>query len=165
MSAFKFFGEYDVWCISPSGKLQWHENIRNAVTDVALTAMLEGYFRGGTVGANWYLSLVNASGFDSFAASDTMASHAGWTEFTSYANATRPAWGHGAAAGKIMQNATLVTFTMNGSGTLQGLFTANENTKGGATGTLWATAPFSAARAVVSGNQLPVRYRVIAAAG
>jgi hypothetical protein len=94
------------------------------------------------------------------AASDTMGSHAGWTEFTSYSQANRVAWGPGAAGSQSITNGTPATFDITGSGTVKGIFVANQNTKGGTTGTLWATALFPSDVPVVNTDQLKVTYTV-----
>ncbi|MEK6884223.1 MAG: hypothetical protein AABY22_31625, partial [Nanoarchaeota archaeon] len=94
------------------------------------------------------------------------ASHAGWTEFTAYTQATRVAWGPGTAAAQSVTNATPAQFDINASGTVKGVFIVNNNTKGDSTSDavrkLWATALFSADVPVVNGDQLKITYTVSA---
>lgn len=154
-------GKFIVECRDKDGNFKWKDEFKNGVTDAALTDILEKYFRGSAYTAAWYLSLIDASGFTALAAADTMASHAGWAEFQSYSNATRPSWSPAAAANKVITNTTAVAFTMTAGGTIKGFFCATVNTKGGTTGTLWATALFASGDQVVSnGDVLNVTYSV-----
>lgn len=157
-------GFFDVWYYE-HGKPLWKETVPNGAVLVGRNAMLDGMFNAGSPGANWYLGLIDNSAFDEFADADTMSSHAGWTEFTSYTAATRPAWGHGSASSGVVLNSTLTTFTMSAIGTIKGLFLASDNTKGGTSGTLWATGAFATPRSVASGGVLPIRYRTVLSAG
>jgi hypothetical protein len=87
-----------------------------------------------------------------------MASHAGWTEAVPYSNANRPQWTCGAAATRAITNASTVDFTINASATLKGLFITTDNTKSGATGTMWSEAAFSSTVTVANGDTLKVTY-------
>jgi hypothetical protein len=53
-----------------------------------------------------------------------------------------------------------MTFTINASATLYGLFISSVSTKSGTTGTLWATAAFTSTKAVSSGDTLKITYTV-----
>jgi len=135
-------------------------NFPNGITDVGKDLLLDVMFFGGSqvAAASWYIGLVDLSGYSALAAGDTMASHAGWNEFTSYSEATRVAWGPGASSSQSTTNASPATFNINGSGTVKGVFIISNNTKSGSTGTLWATALFSADVPVSNGDQLKVTY-------
>ncbi len=88
---------------------------------------------------SFYLGIMSST--PTIAASDTMASHAGWTELTGYSNATRPTWVGvaGGTAGSLTNTASPGSFSINaGSQTLGGAFLTTSNTKGGSTGTLIA---------------------------
>lgn len=136
----------------------------NGITNVGKNKILDVMFNDGAQIANnsWFIGLVDSSGFTAFAATDTMASHGGWNEFTSYSEATRVAWGSGAASGQSTTNSTPATFNINGSGTVKGVFIPSNSTKSGTTGTLWSTAAFSADVPVNNGDQLKVTYTVSA---
>jgi hypothetical protein len=132
----------------------------NGITDVGIHHLLDVVFDQETAATNWYIGLVNNAGFSAFANGDTMASHAGWTEFTNYSEGDRPEWVPAAAAARAIENDTTVDFTIGGSGTLQGAFIVNEDTKSGTTGVLWATIAFSSPKAVDSSTVLRLTYTV-----
>lgn len=145
-----------IWEIADrGGVVVAHGAMNNTITTAGLNANLDGEY-----GTGWFLGLVDASGFTAFAAADTMASHAGWTEFTSYDESTRPAWDTSAAAAGKVINATSADFTINAAGTLKGLFVATDSTKSGTTGTLWSTAPFSVSQPVFIGQNFRLYYEL-----
>jgi hypothetical protein len=109
---------------------------------------------------DWFLGLIDNSGYSALANTDTMASHAGWAEFILYSQATRPAWGVGAASSQQVTNATAMTFDITGSGTVKGGFLCSNSTISGTTGTHWATALLSAAQAVNNGDQIKLIYTI-----
>lgn len=136
----------------------------NDITNQGKNSIFDVYFNNGTQIANssWYIGLINASGYTALANTDVMSAHGGWTEFTSYTQANRVAWGSGAATGQTVTNATPATFDINSSGTIKGVFIVTNNTKSGNTGTLWATALFGADVPVTNGDQLKITYTVAA---
>lgn len=146
------------------GKLKHREKLRNGIVNVGKDDILDVYFSDGsqTAAANWYIGLIDSSGYTGVAAADTMSSHSGWNEFTTYSEANRVAWGPGAPSSQSITNASPATFNINGSGTVKGVFVVNNNTKSGSTGTLWATALFSADVPVSNGDQLKITYTVSA---
>lgn len=132
----------------------------NGITDVGLNALLDIMFHAATQITTWYIGLIDNSGFSALANGDTSASHAGWNEFTTYSEANRVDWVEGAAASRSISNPSPSVFNITGSGTVKGIFIIDNNTKSGSTGTLWATALFSANVAVQNGDQLKVTYTV-----
>ena len=75
-------------------------------------------------------------------AADTMASHAPWPAVAAISNATRPAFTPGViAAGAVDNSGSPAVFTVNADNTYSaGLFLTDNNTVGGATGTLYGMA-------------------------
>jgi hypothetical protein len=136
----------------------------NDITNVGKNSIFDVYFNSGTQIAQtaWCLGLMNASGYSANPVTDTMAAHSGWTEFTTYSQSTRVAWGSGAASGQSVTNATPGTFDITSNGTLKGIFVTSQNTKSGNTGTLWATALFGADVPVTGGDQIKITYTVSA---
>lgn len=136
----------------------------NGITNVGKNYILDVMFNDGVQIANnsWYIGLVDLSGFSSLLPTDTMSSHSTWNEFTSYSEANRVAWGSGAAASQSTTNSSPATFNVSGSGTVKGVLVTSNNTKGGTSGTLWATALFSADVPVSNGDQLKITYTVSA---
>lgn len=137
-------------------------DIPNDITNQGKNSLFEVYFHDGTqiAASSWFIGLISLASYSALAAGDTMASHAGWTEFTGYSQATRVAWGPGAAASQSITNASPATFDINATGTVKGIFVVSNSTKGGTTGTLWSTALFSADIPVASADQLRVTYTV-----
>jgi hypothetical protein len=119
-------------------------------------------FKDGTqiASTSWFGGLISSSGYSALSASDTMSSHSGWAEFTGYTQSTRVAWGPGTPASQSITNASPMTFDINATGTLKGIFITSNSTKSGTSGKLWATGLFSADVPVVSGDQMKVTYTV-----
>lgn len=151
-------GVMEWWLRGPDGRLKSHDVFPNGAVYVGLNYILETMFRSGTQLTAWYVGLIDNSGFSAVSANDTMSSHAGWTEFTSYSGSNRPAWGPAAAASGVMANTTLFTYTLSASGTLAGGFVTSNQPKSGTAGTLWATALQT--RSVTNGDTLSGSYTI-----
>jgi hypothetical protein len=134
----------------------------NGIVDAGLNKILDVMFHGVTPIGTWYIGLINNASYSALAAADTMASHAGWIEAVGYDEGTRLDWSEGAAAAKSITNATALTFTMNASLTIKGIFVSSASDKSGTTGTLWSTAAFGSTVTVVSGDLLKITYTVTA---
>jgi hypothetical protein len=159
-----FRGVFKVTCLDRQGKVKWMDEAHNLVTNTALNDVLNEYIRATTQTTAWYMGLVDNSGFTAFAAADTSASHAGWSESTAYSNATRPQWSPGAASSQSITNASSVNFSINGTATIKGLFIIANNTVGGTTGLLFSEAAFSGGnQAVSNGDTLQCTYTLSAA--
>lgn len=133
----------------------------NGITDEGIHYLLEVGFRSDAAMpvaqlAPWYAGLIDNSGFTGVDPSDTMASHTGWSEATQYDETNRQTLVFGAAATRKIT--AQVSFTMNATKTIEGIFVTSNNTKSGTTGTLWSTALFSSAPGLVSGNVLTANY-------
>lgn len=151
-------GSYTVECLDANGNVKWSETISNLVVTVGKNFMLDQTFKGSGYTAAWYLGLVDGTSSPTYNAANTMASHSGWTEFTGYSNATRPAPVFNApSAGAIATTAT--SFNINASGTVAGAFLTTDNTVGGTAGTLFSAGNFTGgSRTVASGDTLNVTY-------
>ena len=106
--------------------------------------------------APWHAGLIDASGFTGIADADTMASHSGWTESTAYSESVRQLLGFGSAALRKISDS--VSYSINATVTIQGLFISSDNVKGGTTGTLFSTALFGTPPALISSNTLTANY-------
>lgn len=157
-------GVFTVQCHDADGNLKWEASKHNLVVNVGLQDMNAQYFTGSGYTAAWYIGLYGAAASNNPAASDTMSSHAGWTEITAYAQATRPACTFGtpttADPSVATNSGAPATYNINGSVTVGGAFLTNNSTKGGTTGLLFSAADFQAPgdRTVVSGDTLTVTY-------
>ncbi len=142
------------------GKVVATALFHNDVTDVGKTHILDSTFANATQITNWYIGLIDATGFTAVDATDTMVAHAGWTEtHTLYDEATRVEWAPTTVAAST-NNTTSRDFTINGAVSVRGIFVTSDATKGGAVGTLWATALFSSAFAFIAADVLRLTYTV-----
>ena len=153
-------------CYDKDGNLKWKDHAHNLVVNVGLQDMNTKYFSGSAYTAAWYLGLITGPGSGTtIAAGDTMSSHAGWSENTSYSQATRPACTFGTATtadpSVISNSASVAVFSINGTATIAGAFLSSNNTKSGTTGTLFSASDFQSPgdRSVVSGDTLNVTYQ------
>ena len=157
-------GVYKIQCFDAQGNLKWEAESKNLVVNVGLQDMNAKYFTGSAYTAAWYIGLYGAGASNTPAASDTMSSHAGWTENTGYSNATRPVCTFGtpttANPSVATNSASPASFTINATSTVGGAFLTSNNTVGGSTGTLFSAADFGAPgdRSVASSDILNVTY-------
>ena len=178
VSATKSFGEglkgggvFKIMCHGEDGSLKWEAESQNLVVNVGLQDMNTKYFSGSSYTATWFLGLYGSGSTNSPAAGDTMASHAGWTEFVNYSNATRVAATFVTATtanpSVVTNAASPAAFNISGAGgTVAGAFLTSGSAKSGTTGTLFSEADFGSPgdRAVVSGDTLSVTYQFSLAA-
>lgn len=159
----KFGGVFHIQCFDKDGNLKWEETNHNLVTNEGLQDLNTQYFKGATYSAAWYIGLVTgpASG-TTYAAGDTLASHAGWTEFTNYSG-TRKAVTFGTAStadpSVISNSASPSSFTISGAGgTVAGAFLCTVTS--GTSGKLFSESDFQSPgdRVVVSGDVINVTY-------
>ena len=79
----KLGGVFYFKCYDKDGNLKWEDSTHNLVVNVGLKHLNDTFFSGSSYTATWYLGLVNASPAPSYAAGDTLASHAGIHAFRS----------------------------------------------------------------------------------
>lgn len=156
-------GVFHVQCFDKDGSLKWEDQMHNLVVNVGLQDMNTQYFKGSSYTAAFYLGLVTGPGSGTtYAAADTLASHAGWTEFTNYSG-SRKAVTFGTATtadpSVISNSASPAQFSITGAGgTVAGAFLCTVSS--GTSGTLFSEADFQSPgdRVVVSGDTLNVTY-------
>lgn len=132
----------------------------NDVTVVGKNHLLDVVFGNSspvTQVATWYIGLVNDSPSPVFSENDTLASHAGWAEWTSYSG-NRKAWDDANAASKIKGTTSVSTFTISATGTINGILIAA--VASGTSGVLWATGSFDETVDVVSSDDLKITYGI-----
>jgi hypothetical protein len=115
-----------------NGNIKWQDSGNNLIVNTGLDFLLEN----DLVASSLYIGLTDAT--PTIAAADTMASHSGWVEVTTYDEAARPAWGQGAASGGVTTNSSAATFTANDTANVGGGFLSTNATKGGTAGTLFS---------------------------
>jgi len=157
-------GEYKLQCFDSEGNLKWEMGGHNLVVNEGLQDMNTKYFTGSGYTAAWYIGLYGAAASNNPTASDTAASHPGFTEITPYSNATRPACSFGTATtadpSVITNTLSKAAFSINATATVGGAFLISNNTKGGSTGVLFSASDFQSPgdRVVASGDTLNVTY-------
>lgn len=155
---------YEVVARNSKGEVLWTEVINNLVVTAGLNDSLDKHFKGSTYTAAWYVGL--ADGTPTFAAGDTMASHAGWVEVTAYDEANRQTLTLGAVSGGSVDNtASKAVFTIDTNATvIGGAYVVSNNTKGGSTGVLYGGAAFSADRTLQDNDTLTITVTLTATA-
>jgi hypothetical protein len=157
-------GKYVVECYDKDKNLKWVAESKNLVVNVGLQYMAGVALTSTAQITSWYVGLYGAAASNTPAAGDTMSSHAGWTEDTTYSNATRVAATFAAATNAnpsvVTNSASKAQFDINGTTTIGGAFLTSGSAKGGTTGTLFSAADFASPgdRSVVSGDILLVTY-------
>jgi len=172
-------GHYHVVCRDKDGNIKWEDGFENQVVQVgkilAMNTLL--YTASGYTLVGPYLGLIASS--SGYSATDTMASHSDWTEFTNYTvsgSAVRgtavftTATGNNVttAGGNVVTSAaTAVTYTITGAGgTVTGCFLVTgsgaSSTFNSTTGTLWSAGGFSVAKATTAGDTVTVTYTTTA---
>ena len=138
-----------------------HEQIvDNTIVNVGKNKALDILFGDDSKISNWYISLIQDGSYSAIAAADTMASHAGWAEFTGYDESSRPEWNPDAAASQSISNGTARSFNINTGDTLKGIFITSDSVKAGISGTLWAATLFASDITVANGDELKITYTV-----
>jgi len=151
---FRDFIKWGARLVKPIWELDF---TKNGITDEGIHYNLDTAFTNNdTAETAWYAGLINNSGYTGVDPSDVMSSHTGWTESTDYSESVRQTLSFAAAASR--QITAAVSFTMNATVTIKGLFVVTNNTKGGTTGVLWSTALYSTAPDLESGNVLTSNY-------
>ena len=157
-------GRYNVQCYDSDGNMKWEDNIDNLVTTVGKDDLLDKYLSGSSYTAAFYFGLIDNSGFLQIVVGDTMASHAGWSEYTNYSSATRPAPTFASASSGSKSTSGAVSFTASGAGgTVTGAFLVTNSTKGGSSGVLVSAGQFTGGnKTVVAGDIVNVTYTLSA---
>lgn len=156
-------GVFTIQCFDKDGNLKWEDSKHNLVVNTGLQDMNTQYFKGSSYTAALYMGLITGPGSGTtFAAADTLASHAGWTEFTNYSGSRKQVvFGTATTANPsvIASTASPAAFTISGAGgTVAGAFLCT--VASGTSGTLFSEADFQSPgdRVVVAGDTLNVVY-------
>ena len=170
-------GHYHVVCHDVDGNVKWEESFPNLVNAVGKQLMLDTLLAGSaytTVGP--FLGLISGAS-PTFAAADTMTSHAGWTEFVNYTVGGSPVRGTASfsaatSSGTTPTNVTTktasaITYTVTGAaGTVSGCFLVTGagavSTQSNTSGTLYSAGAFATAKVTTSGDTVSVTYSTTA---
>lgn len=162
IDSMKLKGFFEITCRAPDGSIKWRDKTRNLVVNEGLNHILDVTYHGSAQVGTWYVGLKNTG---AVAATDTMASHAGWTENVNYSEATRPEYVEAAASGQQISNAAnKAVFSINADAqTIAGAFLTSDTTKGGSVGILNCAADFASPKSADTGDSLEVTYTISAA--
>ena len=170
-------GHYHVVCRDADGNIKWEDSFPNLVNAIGKQLMLDTLLSGSsytTVGP--YLGLISGAS-PTFAASDTMTSHGGWTEFTAYTvggSAVRgtASFSSATSSGTTPSNVTTksasaITYTITGGGgTVGGCFLVTgsgaSSTLSNTGGTLYSAGAFATAKVTTAGDTVSVTYSTTA---
>jgi hypothetical protein len=163
-------GRYHVVCRDADGNIKWEDEFPNLVNAVGKQLMLDTLLSGTTyttVGP--FLGLISGSS-PTFAASDTMTSHGGWTEFTNYTvggSAVRGTASFTSATSSGTTPSNVTTYTITGAGgTVGGCFLVTGSgavsTQSSTAGTLYSAGAFSTAKVTTAGDTVSVTYSTTA---
>lgn len=154
-------GVYTVKCFGPDGKFKWADTFHNLVMNGGVQDMNAQYFKGTSYSPTFYLGLVTGPGSGTtFAAGDTLASHAGWTESAAYTGSRKTVtFGTATTANPSVttNSASPSSFAMNATATIAGAFLCT--VASGTSGVLFSAGDFTGGdKSVASGDTLNVTY-------
>lgn len=156
---FKFWNPFVAQVIRKGRVVQVARGI-NGVTVVGKHHFLDVTFGNSTPVtqiATWYIGLINNTPSPVLSENDTLASHSGWTEWTSYSG-NRKAWNDANAANKIKGSSATSDFTISATGTLYGILVAGVDT--GTSSILWSTGAFDTVLNVVNTDVVKITYGI-----
>ena len=172
-------GHYKVTCHDKDGNLKWEESFPNLVNEVGKELLLDTLLRTSgtytTVGP--FLGLIGGATPTFGTGSDTMTSHAGWTEFTNYTVGGSPVRGTAVfsastSTGSTPTNVTTcaassITYTITGGGgTVSGCFLVTGSgavsTQSSTAGVLYSAGAFAVAKITTAGDTVAVTYSTTA---
>jgi hypothetical protein len=170
-------GIYHVECRDAQGNLKWTEDFPNLVNAVGKQLMLDTLLKGSSYSVvGPYLGLIGTTS-PTFAASDTMTSHSGWTEFVNYTvggSAVRgtAVFASSTSTGSSPSNVTTssasaITYTITGAGgNVTGCFLCTgsgaSSTQSNTGGTLYSAGAFGTAKTTTAGDTVSVTYSTTA---
>jgi hypothetical protein len=170
-------GHYYVECRDAQGNLKWTEEFPNLVNAVGKQLMLDTLLKGSAYSVTGpYLGLIGTTS-PTFAASDTMTSHSGWTAFVNYTvggSAVRgtAVFGSATSTGSTPSNVTTstasaITYTITGAGgNVTGCFltlgSGASSTQSNTGGTLYSAGAFGTAKTTTAGDTVSVTYSTTA---
>lgn len=154
-------GMFVVECVGADGQVKWTDTFHNLVMNEGVQNMNTQYFKGAVYTAAFYLGLVTGPGSGTtYAAGNTLATHAGWTENVAYSG-SRKAVTFGTATtanpSVISNSAAPSSFVMNATATIAGAFLCTVSS--GTAGVLFSAGDFTGGdKFVDSGDTLNVTY-------
>ena len=172
-------GYYHVECRDANGNVKWTEEFPNQVVQVGKIFMFQQTLITSPIAlVGPFLGLVSGTG-NTFSPTDTMTSHAGWSEFIAYTvggSAVRgtavfatPTGNSNTTPGSnvVTASATAITYTITGAGgTVGGCFLVTgsgaSSTLSNTGGTLYSAGAFGTAKTTTVGDTVSVTYSTTA---
>ena len=151
-------GVFTVTCHDADGSLKWEEDFHNLVPSEGLQYMSASFFNAVGYTTTLYFGLVTGPGSGTtYAAGDTLASHAGWSESTLVGSRKAITFGTPTTATPSVTIGTSTVFTATATATIAGAFVTNVST--GTSGVLFAEGDFTGGdKSVTIGDTLAVTY-------
>jgi hypothetical protein len=138
----------------------WFEEDHNIVVNEGLQHILDVTFAACAQVTTWHVGLINSAAAPSIAAADTLASHAGWTENTSY-DGNRKEFVDVRTAQAVTNSASIASFSINTASNIHGGFLSEPST--GTSGVLLSGVAFASNKSASDGDTLEVTYSFSAA--
>jgi len=156
-SNFKIGGNFNIKCYDKDGNLKWREYIHNFVVNEGLDKLLDIMFHADTQVNPFYVGLAGAG---TKAITDTLASHAAWSEITTYTG-DRKEFVEGAASSQSISNTgNLASFSINGDCIIAGAFLTSVATTD--TGFMFCVSDFASQRQATNPDTITVEYTLSA---
>jgi hypothetical protein len=159
-----FGGVFTITCFDANGNLKWEDKFHNLVVNVGLQYLNDTFFDGLAYDAGWFLGLVNGGTTPTYAAGDTLSSHAGWTELaagTVYSGSRKSVTFGSASLGDpstITNSASPSVFNILASATIAGAFLTDASS-GTSPGILFSVGNFTGGNKIVAnGDTVNVTY-------
>jgi hypothetical protein len=154
-------GVFTVTCRDSEGNLKWEDTFHNLVPVQGLQYMSASFFNATGYTTALYFGLITGPGSGtSYVFSDTLASHAGWTESTDVGSRKAITFGTPTTPGTNLPSVTTGTssvFTVTSATTIAGAFVTNASS--GTSGVLFAEGDFTAGdKSVTTNDTLAVTY-------
>lgn len=161
----KIGSTWTIECYDKDGNLKWKEVTHNLTTNVGRQYVLDTAFSGATADSAWFVGLIDGSGVSpTLAVTDTMETHAGWSEYTTYSEGARQAFTENGvpstADPSVWTNSSdKAVFSINNDGVVEGAFLNGDATKSGTPGILYGENTFTE-RTVANGDTVNVQVDV-----
>ena len=151
-------GVFTVTCHNADGSLKWEDDFHNLVPSQGLQYMSASFFNAVGYTTALYFGLITGPGSGTtFAAADTLASHAGWSESALVGSRKAITFGTPTTATPSVTIGTAAVFTVTSAATIAGAFVTNAST--GTSGVLFAEGDFTGGdKSVTTGDTLSVTY-------
>jgi hypothetical protein len=151
-------GVFTVTCRDAVGNLKWEDGFHNLVPSQGLQYMSASFFNATGYTTALYFGLITGPGSGtSYAAADTLASHAGWTESADVGTRKAITFGTPTTATPSVTSGTSSVFTVTSATTIAGAFVTNASS--GTSGVLFAEGDFTGGdKSVTTGDTLAVTY-------